>query len=230
MMRISRYIISFVVLLSVLRMQYTPAMCNEQDTTRIYINPMKGIRIGVDFSKFLYPFIYNWERTGFEATADMHIKKNLFGAVEAGWLYINLNRTDYLYKQYGFYGKFGIDYNLLKQKVPGSNDILYGGVRYGFSTFNQQAEQITITSHYWQDATGQTIPLTFMTSHWLEFLLGVKAEVLKNFYVGMSFRLKFRVIKPKDDFSTPYMIPGYGNGNASTAIGINYCLSYNLHF
>ena len=224
MKRISKFIISLVLLL-------LPVVCNAQDTIRYSINEMKGIRIGVDFSKFLFPLIYNGERWGFEAAADMYIKKNLFGVVEAGWLYVNLNRPDYLYKQYGAYGKLGVDYNLFKPKVPNTNDIFYGGVRYGFSTFNQQAERIRIPAYYWKpDVEGQTIPQTYMSAHWLEFLLGVKAEVLKNFYVGLSFRLKFLVFKPKDEFSTPYMIPGYGNGNASSAIGINYNLSYNIHF
>jgi len=224
-MRISRYIISLAVLLLL------PVLCNAQDTIRYPVNPMKGIRVGVDFSKFLFPFIYDWERLGFEANADMHIKKNMFGVVEAGWLRVNLDRPEYLYKQYGVYGKFGIDYNLLKHKIPNCNDILYGGLRYGFSNFNQQAERVTIPAYYWQpDATGQTIPMTSMNAHWLEFLLGVKAEILNNFYIGMSFRLKFLVIKPKDEFSTPYQIPGYGNGNANSAIGLNYNLSYNIHF
>ena len=167
---------------------------------------------------------------GFEATADMHIKGNMFGVVEAGWLYANLERPDYHYKQYGVYGKLGIDYNLLKPKVPNSNDIVYGGVRYGFSNFNQQAEKITIPGYYWPDAPGETIPLSNMSAHWIELLFGVKAEVLKNLYIGMSFRFKFRIISPKDEFSMPYIIPGYGNGFESTAIGITYNVSYNIHF
>jgi len=224
MKTISRYIISFVVFLM-------PVICSAQDTIRYPINPMKGIRVGVDFSKFLLPLLFNYERSGFEASIDMYVRENMFAIVEAGWLNVSLARTDFLYKQYGTYGKIGIDYNLLKHKVPKSNDMVYAGVRYGYSKFNQQAERVIIPGYYWPpDLRGETIPLTYMNAHWLELLLGVKAEVLKNLYLGMSFRLKFRLIPPKDEFSTPYMIPGYGTGSEKSALSINYYLSYNIHF
>ena len=222
MQRISRYIISLALLL--------PLLCNAQDTVRYPINEMKGIRIGVDFSKFLLPIIYKGERTGFEGIADMHIKGNLFAAAEAGWLSVNLDRAEYHYRQNGIYGRLGIDYNMLKSKVPNSNDIVYVGMRYGFSRFNQQAENVTVPGYYWTGVQDQVIPKSSMNAQWIEFLLGVKAEVLKNFYVGINLRLKFTAVSPKNRFSTPYMIPGYGSGSANYAIGINYCMSYNIHF
>ena len=227
MQRISGFIISILALL--------PLLCNAQDSTRFPINAMKGVRIGVDFSKFLLPVIYKNERIGFEATADVHFKGNFFFTAEAGWLKVNLDRRPdpeykYLYKENGFYGKIGIDYNLLKSRRPNSNDIVYGGVRYGFSTLSQQAEQITIPGYLWHNLTDAIIPKNTLNAHWIEFLLGVKAEVLTNLYVGLTFRLKFLIIAPKDEYSIPYMIPGYGNGNQNYAIGLNYYVSYNFHF
>ena len=223
MQKISGFIISILLLL--------PVWCSAQDTIRYPINEMEGIRIGVDFSKLLLPFIYDGERMGFEATADMHVKGNFFAVAEAGWLHVNLDRdTAYHYKSNGIYGKLGADYNLLKSRRPYSNDIVYAGARYGLSVFSHQAENVTIPGHFWPDATDQTIPKNTMHAHWLELLLGVKAEVLKNLYVGLTVRLKFKIVSPKDDYSIPYMIPGYGNGNAGSAIGLNYYLSYNIHF
>ena len=222
MLRTSKFIISLALLL--------PLLCNAQDTVRYPINEMKGIRIGIDVSKLLLPVIYNGERLGFEATADMHVKGNMFAIAEAGFLNINLDRLpDYHYKANGTYGRIGIDYNLLKSRVTNSNDIVYGGVRYGFSLFSHQTEQITIPDHYWKGISGLTIPKNFLNAHWVEFLFGVKAEVLNNFYVGLAFRLKFMVVQPNDNYSKPYVIPGYGNGNQNYAIGINYIVSYNFH-
>ena len=207
-----------------------PVWCSAQDTVRYPINAMKGIRIGIDISKPLLPLIFNGERIGFEATADMHIKDNIFAVAEAGWLYINLNRDNYHYRGNGLYGKAGGDYNLLKSRRPGSNDIVYAGGRYGFSVFGHHADGVTIPGYFWPDATEQIIPKNIMNAHWLELLLGVKAEVLKNLYVGLNFRLKFMIVSPKDNYSTPYLIPGYGEGNQGFALGINYCVSYNFHF
>lgn len=222
MQRISGYIISFLLLFSV--------CCNAQDTVRYPINAMKGVRLGVDVSKFLFPVIYNGERIGFEATADMHIKGNLFAVAEAGLLHVSLNGDNYQYRGNGVYAKLGVDNNLLKSRRPNSNDIVYFGGRYGFSMFSHHADQVTISGYFWPDATDQIIPKNTMNAHWVELLLGVKAEVLKNLYVGLNFRLKFMLISPKDDYSTPYLIPGYGEGNQGYALGINYCVSYNFHF
>ena len=222
MQKISKYIISILLLL--------PVWCSAQDTVRYPINAMKGIRIGIDISKPLLPLMFNGERIGFEATADTHIKGNIFAVAEAGWLYVNLNRDDYHYRGNGLYGKVGGDYNLLKSRRPGSNDIVYAGGRYGFSVFSHHADGVTIPGYFWPDATEQIIPKNTMNAHWVELLLGVKAEVLKNLYVGLNFRLKFMIVSPKDDYSTPYLVPGYGEGNQGFALGINYCVSYNFHF
>ena len=218
-------------------MLFLSALCNAQDTIRYPINEMKGIRLGVDASKFLLPVMYNGERSGFEVTADMHIKGNFFATAEAGRLKVNINWknesdsiTNYNYTGEGIYGKMGTDYNLLKSRRPFSNDIVYGGVRYAYSRFSHQANSIAVRGHFWPDGTRLSMPKTTMDTHWLELLLGVKAEVVNNFYVGLTFRFKFMIVSPKDDFSTPYIIPGYGNGNERFAIGINYYLSYNIHF
>jgi hypothetical protein len=221
-MRISGFIISWLLML--------PALCSAADTIRYPINEMKGIRIGVDFSKPLFPLLYNGERIGFEATADMHLKGNLFATAEAGWLHVNLDREKYHYWQNGMYGKIGVDYNLLQSKIPFSNDIVYGGARYAVSMFSHQADWITIPEHFWPDAFSKTIPKKTMHAHWLEILLGVKGELLKNLYAGMTFRFKFIIVKPKDNYSTPYQIPGFGNGDSGFSLGINYYVSYNIRF
>ena len=206
------------------------AFCSANDTIRFPINAMKGIRIGGDFSKPLLLAMHKGERFGLEATADRHIKDNMFAAAEAGWLWVNLNRETFHYRQNGVYGKIGVDYNLLKQRRPNSNDIVYAGARYAFSMFNHQAEKIIVPGHFWDDATNLGIQKNTMHAHWLEILLGVKAEVLKNLYAGMTFRIKFIIVSPKDNYSTPYQIPGFGNGDSGFAIGINYYVSYNIPF
>ena len=223
MQKTSGFIISILLLVS--------AWCSAQDTVRYPINAMEGIRIGVDVSKLLLPVIHKGERIGFEAAADMHIKGNFFAVTEAGFLHINLDRdTAFHYKSNGVYGKLGADYNLLKSRRHNSNDIVYIGARYGLSVFSHQADHVTVPGYFWPDATDQIIQKNTMHAHWLELLFGVKAEVLKNFYAGLTFRFKFKIISPKDDFSIPYQIPGYGNGNSEFALGINYYVSYNIHF
>jgi hypothetical protein len=223
MQKISGFIISFLLLV--------PALCRGQDTVRYPINAMKGVRVGVDVSKPLLPLMSNNRQFGIEAAVDKHIWENMFGVIEAGWLRVNLeNDTAYHYRSNGVYGKLGIDYNLLKSRRPYSNDILYAGVRYGMSVFSHQADNITIPGYYWPDAHGQNFPKTMVNTHWMELLMGVKAEVLKNFYIGLTFRFKFKIVSPKDNYSKPYRIPGYGSGTEGYSLGLNYYLSYNINF
>ncbi|MDR2848864.1 MAG: DUF6048 family protein [Bacteroidales bacterium] len=214
-----------------------PLWSSAQDTTRYPINDMKGVRVGIDLSKLALPFIYN-NRTGFEASLDMHIKGNFFAIAEGGWLKVDLTKSDennntiFHYRSNGYYGKLGIDYNLLKSRRPNSNDLLYAGFRYGMSAFSHEADEIIIPQQYWAAVPSQTIPRADLNAHWIEFLLGVKAEVLKNFYLGVAFRGKFLLSKPKDkkSHSKAYQIPGYGNGTSTFVIGMNYYVSYNIHF
>ncbi len=220
--KISGFIISIILVF--------PVFCNGQDTIRYPIEPMKGIRIGIDVSKLLLPVFYPHERFGFEATADIHIKNNIFAVAEAGWLKADLDKDDYSYRSNGYYAKVGADYNVLKPRIPHSNDILYIGARYGFSLFSQEVDDITILGYYWPDAPGQSISQEILNAHWLEFLLGIKAEVLKNFYVGITLRGKLMLVKPKSDYSSTYVIPGYGSGTSRFVGGINYYVSYNFRF
>lgn len=204
--------------------------CGAQDTVRYPINAMKGIRAGIDVAKTALPLIYHNERKGFEISVDRYVKGNFFAVAEGGWLNVNLRDTAFHYRSNGFYGRLGIDYNLLKSRRPGSNDLFYAGFRYGMSVFSHQADDVYIAGHYWPDAPSQTIPKTVINAHWIEFLAGVKAEVLKNFYIGIIFRGKFRVVAPKDKYSKPYQIPGYGVGSNKFVLGLNYYFSYNIHF
>ena len=220
--KISGFIISLALLNCVL--------ANAQDTIRYPVNAMKGVRIGFDVSKFAMPLIYKGNPLGIEVTADVHVKDNFFATAEAGWVKLELQMPDFRYWSSGYFGKLGTDYNLLKSRRPFNNDIVYGGLRYAFSTFSHQADQINMQGYFWPNASGLNFPKYTMQAHWLELLLGVKAEVLKNLYVSLTFRFKFIVSAPKDNYSKPYLIPGYGHGNENFAIGLNYYISYNIHF
>ena len=84
------------------------ALCSAQDTIRFPINEMKGVRIGIDNSKLIFPLIFKGERIGFEATADMHVKGDFFAVAEAGWLNVNLNRSNFITDKTVFTGRSGL--------------------------------------------------------------------------------------------------------------------------
>jgi hypothetical protein len=98
------------------------------------------------------------------------------------------------------------------------------------SRFSHEADNVLVPGGYWADPPPQTIPKTSLTAHWIEFVAGVKAEVLKNFYLGIIFRGEFMIVSPKDKYAKPYQIPGYGKGTNTFVLGLNYYVSYNVHF
>ena len=64
---------------------------------------------------------------------------------------------------------------------------------------------------------------------WLEAVMGLRANVYKDFYLGLNVRYRTRLNMSKNEYSEPYYIPGYGLGK-STSIGITYSIIYKLPF
>ena len=64
---------------------------------------------------------------------------------------------------------------------------------------------------------------------WLEAVVGMRANVFKDFYLGLNVRYRSRLSMTKNENSEPYYIPGYGRGKPSN-FGITYSLIYKLPF
>ena len=240
----SRFFISslFIVFAVSVYGQNSPINLNKKDTVT-YKQPY-GIRVGIDLSRPLISFLED-NYTGLEFVGDYRLTQDLYLAGELGnekksigvRLGIDKKSVDgelYNFTASGSYIKLGIDYNTYGNWY-GEQNMIYVGGRYAFSTFSQTLNNYKIfnTDRYWSpdDFTAGTEQLgefSGLNASWLEFVMGIKAEIVKNLYFGASARLGFLVTNKNPDNFRNLFIPGFNKvtDGSRFGVGYNYSISY----
>lgn len=196
-----------------------------------------GLRVGVDLSRPVFSFTMD-DYTGLEFVGDYRFTDRLWIAAELG----NEKRTDqedlYNFTTSGSYLKLGADYNTYQNWFGMNNSITIGG-RYAVTSFSQTLNEYQIfdSDRYFSPddfVIGGTEPEEFSgrTASWLEFVVGLKAELFANIYMGMSIRLGHLITqndKELDRFPNLW-IPGFNKvtDNSKWGVGFNYSISYFL--
>lgn len=215
---------------------------------------LKSLAFGVDVSSPIGRFLEKgWENYEFSFTAGSI--KNIFLNVEAGVMdysiskkeydnnatskYLNMaNASGYInpaeltikrsynYNARGKYFKVGADYNLFGRNLPGEQNIIFIGLRYGFSNTSHKADNIFIQDTIWAPRIG-SLPESSMNSHWMEVTSGLRVQFNSFFSMGWSLRFKI-MLSPREQLNKPYFIAGYGKSNSNTGFGITYSLFFTL--
>jgi hypothetical protein len=196
----------------------------------IKIKEKYGLRLGGDIGKLARSF-FDDEYTGFEVSADYRIKKRLYIAGELGFDEKNTT-TDYLnVTTSGSYLKAGVDYNMYQNWLDMDN-MIYAGFRVGASTFSQKLNSYTIysTDQYWSPQFTSTDLKEFsgLTAFWAEVILGIKAELFNNLYLGLNVQLKILASETEPNNFENIYIPGFNKTFDSSGIGVGY--SYTLSY
>jgi hypothetical protein len=148
-----------------------------------------GVRFGADISKLIQSF-YDKNYKGIEFVGDYRLTKNYYLAGELGNENTTIEDERLSFTTQGTYLKVGFDYNSYENWLDMRN-MLYIGMRYGASTFSQTLNSYNIynTSNYFPEAPTVISGEKFngLTSQWIEVVFGLKAEVLKNIYLGLCF-------------------------------------------
>ncbi len=186
----------------------------------------EGPRIGIDVSRFLMPYIQKSTKSGFEIQADYPYKGNWFPTVEAGYLSVDDNNDNFHYTNKGPYARIGMDLNITKFESLADNDLVFVGVRYGFSHFAQETLEAKYTN-YW-GTLHTSFPQNSLNAHWGELLFGMKGELMPNFFFGWSVRAKFLFAMTKDQHVTPFIIPGLGNTTSEVPFDFSVTVSYRI--
>lgn len=188
-----------------------------------------GVRVGIDLFKLSRSF-YDKDYTGLELVGDYRLTKKHFLAAEVG----NENKTTdderLNFTTKGSYIKVGFDYNGYENWLDMEN-IISIGMRYGFSTFNQQLNTYRIynTDQYFGEIPALTSGQKYngLTASWIEVVAGMKAKVFNNVFLGFSLRFN-RLISNKqpNGFENLY-IPGFNRTyNGDFGVGFNYTVTY----
>jgi hypothetical protein len=195
-----------------------------------------GLRLGIDISRPVLSAIRG-SYTGLEIVGDYRIKKNLYIAAEVG--YEEKTTAEYYSNSTskGNYIRLGLNYNVYKNWLDMNNEVFLGA-RYGFSLFDQTLNNYTPNvsdfengNYFPADLITPSTSAESLNAHWSEFMVGLKAETIKNVFVGFSISYKVLMsVKEPKDFKTLFS-PGFNRIFVSnTGFGFNYTVSYLIPF
>lgn len=191
-----------------------------------------GLRVGADIGKLIRTAIDD-DYSGFEISADYRLKKKLYIAGEIG-TEEKITTTDYLNTTTkGSYIKGGIDFNSYQNWLDMDN-MVYFGFRVGASTFNHTLNNYTIynTNQFWEQQLTNNTPQKFdgLTAIWAELIIGIKAELFNNLYMGLNVQLKMLANETEPTNFQNIYIPGFNKTYDSTRIGVGYgyTISYRI--
>ncbi|MDC6354304.1 MULTISPECIES: DUF6048 family protein [Robiginitalea] len=205
-----------------------------------------GIRLGADLSRLLITGL-NEDYQGFELVGDYRISEKFYLAAELGnesrrvnELLDNENDVNiqslYDITSRGSYLKAGLDYNTYTNWYGMNNQIIVGA-RAAFSSFRTDLDSYSYfnSNRYWnpdgfQPGPDAPVELDGLSAAWIELLLGVKAELFANIYMGASVRLGMLVSRTESDRMPHLWIPGFNRvtDGSSFGVGFNYTISYFL--
>ncbi len=188
-----------------------------------------GLRIGADVAKLVRSFS-DENYKGFEVNADYRITKNIYVAGELGTEEKTTDEDFFDAKTTGSYFKAGVDYNVYDNWF-GMDNLIYGGLRVGLSSFKQQLNGFTIynTDQYWVPFSNpDSTEFSGLSAIWAELVFGIKVEVLNNVYVGFSAQLKNLISEDQPENFENIFIPGFNRTYDSSGIGVGF--SYNISY
>ncbi len=224
-MHILKYFISTVFLLC-FSISFSQGIGSQKKDT-IYKNKY-GLRVGLDLYNPIYTLIDD-DRKGLELVGDYRISKKFFVAAELGYLE-NITDEDFInFTTNGQYIKAGVDYNAYENWLDMEN-MIYVGFRYGYSNFSQTLNTFTVNNDYFFHSlekieNGQKFDN--LNAHWAEFVLGIKAEIFNNLYVGFSFSGKKMISSKQPENFKNLFVPGFNRVFLNNSgFGINYTVSY----
>ena len=161
-----------------------------------------------------------------EGGARLNMRCKYFPTVEAGLGICNKtnDETSLHYKTTTPFVRIGCDYNFSRIKT--SPNRIYGGIRFGYTTYKYDIDGPDIIDPYWE---GDVMPLRLKNissnALWTEFVFGLETKVWRHFHVGWTARYKRRLHQKSDTTGNSYYIPGYGKNDSHLFTG-----TFNLVF
>ena len=123
------------------------------------------------------------------------------------------------------YGRIGLDVNLMKDKHDDYR--IYGGLRYGFSSFKFDLSHPGVTDPVWGNVAEYNAKGVKCNYHWAEAVAGVDAKIWGPIHLGWSVRYRKRLAYSCGDIGNAWYVPGYGK-NGSTRLGGTFNISIDI--
>jgi hypothetical protein len=222
-----KYFISILLIISSLK-----AISQEgKSLDTIPVKTTYGIKFGIDLSKQIR-MLTEPDYKGLVFTGDYRILDRLFLAAEFGSEEKKTSNEVLDFDTDGTFLKLGVNYNIYNNQ-KGLNNEIYVGFRYGLGKFSHKLNSYTIYNldQYWnQNFVNNSSSFTDLNASWLEFVLGFKAEIINNIFMGLDLRLNRLISQDKPtDFSNLY-IPGFNKvlEENNFGVGVSYSVYYQI--
>jgi len=193
-----------------------------------------GLRVGTDISKLVKTTVIK-DYAAFEINADYKFSKKYSIAGEFGNEKRTIDETQVNFTTEGSYFKIGVDYNAYENWLDMENAI-FVGLRYGLSSYKHtlNSHGVLNTDFYWDENDPNNDPINYdnSTTHWVELIVGIKAEIFNNLYLGINAQLKNYVGNSAPDNFANLYIPGFGKTveDSKWGVGFGYTVSYFIPF
>lgn len=201
----------------------------EKQVDSIVYKEKYGLRLGVDLSKPIRSFIEK-QYSGFEIQGDYRISDRFYPAAELGYEEFKSEENTFSSSSKGAFLKLGANMNVYDNWIGMQNEI-YVGLRYGISSFSETLYDYTINNrdqYFEPDHRPGKEQFKNLSAHWIEFQIGIKAEVLNNLFLGIHGELKRMVHNTSPQKFDNLWIPGYNRNYDHSAFGVGwgYTISY----
>lgn len=192
-------------------------------------NRQLGLLLSADAFGYIYPIFLKDKYYSAEISATLDINNRFFPTVEVG-----LGHTDMVshlyeigYRTRAPFYRVGMDYNMqYKDKKLG---YIYLGARVGYTAFDYSVEAAPLIDPVWGDEAPVVFTDVPCQAVWAEAVGGLRAEIVRNFYMGWSLRYKYPIYRGPIANGGPWYIPGFGAGSEGV-LGATYTIGYYFNF
>ena len=181
-----------------------------------------GIRLGTDLVALgVNVFGNNRERYEFQADIDFH---RIYVVGSFGINEYQTSGEGFNYTNSGNYYRVGLEADFLKFD-PDHNTLTFG-LRYARANYSENLTTDLISPIY--GPYQENLTNNAVSAGWFEMTAGLRVMVLKNLYMGYTFRIQLnRSIFDATNFRS-YDIPGFGRGEFNNRWTFNYFLAYRI--
>lgn len=194
-----------------------------EDTVVVKVPEQYGLRVGIDLSKIIRS-AFDDTYKGLSVLGDFRIKDNYYLAAELGTETKDAVENTFDATVKGSYITAGFNYNAY-ENWTGMSNLIYAGVRVGYSRFNTDLNSYTIyttNTFFPPDVRKETRSYDALSGAWLEFQLGVQAELFSNLYLGINVQLKSLVSQKEPEGFGNLYIPGFNKVTTDNKFGAGY--------
>ena len=169
------------------------------------------------------------QKSGYEFAADYYTNHDLYVVAEGGWGSSKVDYPDLKYKTKNNFARFGVNRTLLYRYDSSDWDNLFIGARLSAADIQRTNANFVVTDTFWGPGSGATPGKDFM-AYWIEIVLGVRVSVMKDVFLGWTFRAKFMLNGRSFNDLAPIYIAGYGRGDKNSAFDFDFYLTYSINW